>query len=100
MILESRHNRAAASNGEINRVPLKEVVDFNPAVRKRRACSRFARFVHPDEMRRGRKRTIRATGDRKVSEVSKGYTPFRDGDVLFAKVTRAWRMERLWSQKD
>ncbi|MCY7287735.1 MAG: restriction endonuclease subunit S, partial [Cryobacterium sp.] len=26
-------------------------------------------------------------GDRKVSEVRKGYTPFRDGDVLFAKVT-------------
>ncbi len=26
-------------------------------------------------------------GDRKVGEVSKGYTPFRDGDVLFAKVT-------------
>jgi len=26
-------------------------------------------------------------GDRKVAEVRKGYTPFRDGDVLFAKVT-------------
>ncbi len=25
--------------------------------------------------------------DRRVAEVSKGYTPFRDGDVLFAKVT-------------
>ncbi len=26
-------------------------------------------------------------GDKKVSEVRKGYTPFRDGDVIFAKVT-------------
>ena len=26
-------------------------------------------------------------GDRKVAEVRKGYTPFRDGDVIFAKVT-------------
>src|SRR5947209_6333525 len=25
--------------------------------------------------------------NRKVSEVRKGYTPFRDGDVIFAKVT-------------
>ncbi len=26
-------------------------------------------------------------GDKKVAKVRKGYTPFRDGDVIFAKVT-------------
>ncbi|MDI1336359.1 MAG: restriction endonuclease subunit S [Lacunisphaera sp.] len=30
---------------------------------------------------------FRSLGDRKIKEVRKGYTPFKDGDVLFAKVT-------------
>jgi len=29
-----------------------------------------------------------------VGEVRKGYVRFRKGDVIFAKITPAWRMER------
>lgn len=68
-------------------VLLSEVVDFNPRFGKDELDGdSLASFIpmRSVEEESGRYEPL---GDRKVSEVSKGYTPFRDGDVIFAKVT-------------
>ena len=68
-------------------VALREVVEINPRPdRASLSDDSLASFIPMRcvEEENGR---FEPLGDRKVSEVSKGYTPFRDGDVLFAKVT-------------
>jgi type I restriction enzyme S subunit len=68
-------------------VPLGKVVDFNPRLGKDElADDSLASFIPMKcvEKESGR---FEPLGDRKVAEVRKGYTPFRDGDVIFAKVT-------------
>ena len=68
-------------------VPLVEVVEFNPRFGKDElADDSLASFI-PMKCVEEESGRFEPLGDRKVSEVSKGYTPFRDGDVIFAKVT-------------
>jgi type I restriction enzyme S subunit len=68
-------------------VPLGEVVDISPRFGKDElADDSLASFIPMKcvEEESGRFESLR---DRKVAELRKGYTPFRDGDVIFAKVT-------------
>jgi type I restriction enzyme, S subunit len=68
-------------------VSLGEVVDFNPRFGKEElADDSLASFI-PMKCVEEESGRFEPFGDRKVSEVRKGYTPFRDGDVIFAKVT-------------
>jgi type I restriction enzyme S subunit len=68
-------------------VPLAEVVDFNPRFGKDElGDDSLASFI-PMKCVEEESGRFEPLGDRKVAEVRKGYTPFRDGDVIFAKVT-------------
>lgn len=68
-------------------VPLSEVVDFNPRFGKDElADDSLASFI-PMRCVEEESGRFEPLGDRKVADVRKGYTPFRDGDVIFAKVT-------------
>ncbi len=68
-------------------VPLGEVVDFSPRFGKDElADDSFASFI-PMKCVEEESGRFESLGDRKVGELRKGYTPFRDGDVIFAKVT-------------
>ena len=68
-------------------VPLCEVVEFNPRFGKGElADDSLASFI-PMKCVEAESGRFEPLGDRKVAEVCKGYTPFRDGDVIFAKVT-------------
>jgi type I restriction enzyme S subunit len=68
-------------------VPLGEVVDFNPRFGKDElADDSLASFI-PMRCVEEESGRFEPLGDRKVADVRKGYTPFRDGDVIFAKVT-------------
>ena len=68
-------------------VPLGEVVEFNPRFGKDElAGDSLASFI-PMKCVEEESGRFEPLGDRKVAEVRKGYTPFRDGDVIFAKVT-------------
>jgi type I restriction enzyme S subunit len=66
---------------------LGEVVDFSPRFGKDElADDSFASFI-PMKCVEEESGRFESLGDRKVGELRKGYTPFRDGDVIFAKVT-------------
>lgn len=67
-------------------VRIGDVVEINPRPGDQVAADSLASFIPMRcvEEESGRFEPI---GDRKVAEVRKGYTAFRDGDVLFAKVT-------------
>jgi type I restriction enzyme S subunit len=68
-------------------VLLGEVVEFNPRFGKDElADDSLASFI-PMKCVEEESGRFEPLGDRKVAEVRKGYTPFRDGDVIFAKVT-------------
>ena len=68
-------------------VPLVEVVEFNPRFGKDElADDSLASFI-PMKCVEEESGRFESFGNRKVAEVRKGYTPFRDGDVIFAKVT-------------
>ncbi len=68
-------------------VALGEIVEINPRFGKDElADDSLASFI-PMKCVEEESGRFEPLGDRKVSEVSKGYTPFRDGDVIFAKVT-------------
>ncbi|MDB4916308.1 MAG: hypothetical protein JWM95_3952 [Gemmatimonadetes bacterium] len=68
-------------------VSLAEVVDINPRLGDVEPTSdSLASFV-PMKSVEAESGRFEPTGTRQVSEVRKGYTAFRDGDVLFAKVT-------------
>ena len=69
-------------------VPLGEVCTVNPRAENRRECRgdmlvSFVPMAAVDE-NLGK---IAVRQDRPLSEVAKGYTAFRNGDVLFAKIT-------------
>ena len=73
--------------GQHKVVPLGEVVDVNPRFGKDElADNSLASFI-PMKCVEEESGRFEPLGDRKVAEVRKGYTPFRDGDVIFAKVT-------------
>lgn len=66
---------------------LSEVVDINPRFsRDELAADSLASFI-PMKCVEEESGRFEPLGDREVGEISKGYTPFKDGDVLFAKVT-------------
>lgn len=67
-------------------VPLGEVVDINPRLAVEPASDSLASFI-PMKSVEAESGRFAPLGDRTVSDVRKGYTPFQDGDVLFAKVT-------------
>ena len=68
-------------------VPLGEICTVNPRAR-RHACSEdtVVTFV-PMAAVDPRTGAIAVREDRRLAEVSKGFTAFEDGDVLFAKIT-------------
>jgi type I restriction enzyme S subunit len=68
-------------------VRLGDVVDFNPRFGKDELSDESLASFIPMKCVEEESGRFESLGDRKVSEVRKGYTPFRDGDVIFAKVT-------------
>ena len=63
------------------------MVEFNPRFGKDElANDSLASFI-PMKCVEEESGRFEPLGDRKVAEVRKGYTPLRDGDVIFAKVT-------------
>ena len=70
------------------RVPLGEICAINPRIRKSEIPEEdtlvsFVPMAAVDE----RFGMITAHEDRRLADVSKGFTAFEDGDVLFAKIT-------------
>lgn len=83
----SANATTAAPSRQMKPVPLSEVVEFNPRFGKDElANDSLASFI-PMKCVEEESGRFESLGDRKVAEVRKGYTPFRDGDVIFAKVT-------------
>src|SRR5207248_3532008 len=82
-----QYMQAPVKQGVWKTMLLGEVIDFNPRFGKDEfADDSLASFI-PMRCVGEESGRFESLGDRKVAEVSKGYTPFRDGDVLFAKVT-------------
>ena len=80
----------AGSGGRMTahaQVPLGEICKINPRTRRNGYASdtlvSFVRMAAVDE----RSGSITIREDRPIADVSKGYTQFLDGDVLFAKIT-------------
>src|SRR5438552_986988 len=87
---KSPHQQTMPLSGktrEWKTVSLGEVVEFNPRFGKDElADDSLASFI-PMKCVEEESGRFEPLADRKVAEVRKGYTPFRDGDVIFAKVT-------------
>ncbi len=82
-----KNSQHLAAKSERPIVPLGDVVEFNPRFSKDElADDSLASFI-PMKCVEEESGRFESLGDRKVVEVRKGYTPFRDGDVIFAKVT-------------
>jgi type I restriction enzyme, S subunit len=79
--------KTTASTGRKTIVPLGEVVDFNPCFGKDELADDSLSSFIPMKCVEEESGRFEPLGDRKVAEVRKGYTPFHDGDVIFAKVT-------------
>ena len=72
---------------EYARIPLGKICTINPRAGKiRRSDDMLVSFV-PMAAVDGHLGTITIREDRPLAAVSKGYTSFEDGDVLFAKIT-------------
>ena len=65
---------------------LGEIAEINPRLPNHLLQREFCSFVPMDEVDE-QTGTIKHKRKRKVIDVQKGYTPFRNGDVLFAKIT-------------
>ena len=78
-------------------VPLSDAVEFNPKPERGSVAEELeVSFVPMAAVEAGSGR-MNPTQPRPYSDVKKGFTYFRDGDVLFAKSRRAWRTARwLW----
>ena len=81
------NRETAAMMGRKKVVPLGEIVDFNPRFAKDELSDDSLASFIPMKCVEEESGRFQPLGDRKVAEVRKGYTPFRDGDVIFAKVT-------------
>ncbi len=76
-----------AAQGGWSVVPLGSVVDINPRPELDKLDDgKLASFI-PMKCVEEEIGQFAPLGDRRVGAVRKGYTPFRDGDVIFAKVT-------------
>src|SRR5437867_3904079 len=69
------------------RISIGEIVDINPRPSKDELDNDSLASFLPMKCVEEESGRFKPLGDRKISEVRKGYTPFRDGDVIFAKVT-------------
>jgi type I restriction enzyme S subunit len=67
--------------------PLGDVVDINPRFNKDELTDDMLASFVPMKCVEEESGRFVSQEDRKVGEVRKGYTAFRDGDVIFAKVT-------------
>ncbi|MCX6907100.1 MAG: restriction endonuclease subunit S [Verrucomicrobia bacterium] len=83
----SAKSETAASTGRKKVVSLDEVVDFNPRFGKDELADDSLVSFIPMKCVEEESGRFEPLGDRKVVEVRRSYTPFRDGDVIFAKVT-------------
>lgn len=68
-------------------VPLNAVVEINPRPDHYDLADDLLASFIPMKCVEEESGRFKPLGDRKVAEVRKSYTPFRDGDVIFAKVT-------------
>ncbi|MGI8966632.1 MAG: restriction endonuclease subunit S, partial [Limisphaerales bacterium] len=68
-------------------IPLGDVVNINPRPGSDELCDDALASFIPMKCVAEESGQFQPLGDRKVCEVRKGYTPFRDGDVIFARVT-------------
>jgi len=75
------------SPGTVALVPLGEVVDINPRFGKDKLADDMPASFVPMKCVEEESGRFAPLEDRKVGDVRKGYTSFRDGDVIFAKVT-------------
>jgi type I restriction enzyme S subunit len=83
----TRSSPEGAKEGAWPLVPLSELVVINPRPGNHElADDSLASFI-PMRCVEEESGRFEPLGDRKVAGVRKGYTPFRDGDVIFAKVT-------------
>jgi type I restriction enzyme, S subunit len=64
-----------------------EIAEINPRPEKNEFGDNLLASFIPMKCVEEESGRFEPLGDRKVREVRKGYTPFRDGDVIFAKVT-------------
>lgn len=84
---QNAHSHEDAKEGDWPVVTLGEVVDINPRPGDDKlADDSLASFI-PMKCVEEESGRFEPLADRKVAEVRKGYTPFRNGDVIFAKVT-------------
>ena len=65
---------------------LSEIAELNPTLGKKLSADELISFV-PMSSLSAKTAKVETTQDRPYSEVSKGFTPFLNGDVLFAKIT-------------
>ena len=65
---------------------LSEITELNPTLGKKLPADELISFV-PMASLSAETAKVETTQDRPYSEVSKGFTPFLNGDVLFAKIT-------------
>ena len=65
---------------------LSEIAELNPTLGKKLPADELISFV-PMASLSAEKAKVETTQDRPYSEVSKGFTPFLNGDILFAKIT-------------
>ncbi len=65
---------------------LSEIAELNPTLGKKLPADELISFV-PMASLSAETAKVETTQDRPYSEVSKGFTPFLNGDVLFAKIT-------------
>lgn len=74
-------------------VPLGELVEFNPTHGRNFVGPEVVSFLGMADVS---ERGITASGeDREYSAVSKGYTPFRNGDILVAKITPCFQNGKI-----
>ncbi|MEU1484544.1 restriction endonuclease subunit S [Streptomyces sp. NPDC005752] len=74
-------------------VPLSELVEFNPTPGRNFVGPEVVSFLGmADVSERG---TTASGEDREYSAVSKGYTPFRNGDILVAKITPCFQNGKI-----
>ena len=83
----SANREATGQMARVRYVPLSEVVEFNPRFGKDELHDDSLASFIPMKCVEEESGRFESLEDRKVAEVRKGYTPFRDGDVIFAKVT-------------
>jgi len=76
------------------KIPISEIADVNPRLPSSLAADeqRIVNFVPMNSV--SEEGHITPSTDRRLGDVKKGFTFFANGDVLVAKITPCWKMER------